>query len=362
MTSPVGIAPPFREKVTNVLIGELLMEPAAVRELLADGEITPSELFDFHRQILVFPSSRHLVKTKASRIFDDSFFQSAGLNKGFFSDLYEDTLEEAADGNGPNGEAIDSDEEVDLLRTHLRRFVQENRPVALQALDRAMGYWAEEAVQKGNITVRQLPGSVIQARVVKKAPIDINPLKDVFYDRMVELMPRYASELFARVEKVTLPPLTPEDEERERVHLIRGGMTVYEEAYVPLLPNRELYAHITLEEQRSGGGRRRVTITMRRLTPDQERLYRLKPLEHEVNSVEGQIVLTEQADGETEFIFEVKTNPNLSWVPDGVIGSFAFGIPGQLLASSRTTLKGIIHEAYWQECLVPQAPNPACFE
>lgn len=357
MAGGIQIAGAYKPRVASLLTQRLALEPARATAIVADGTIEPTEFFEARHFIKALPSSARLSGTPAVRLLDDNFFQKAGLDRDLFNDLVEETFGEAAAAGGPSDEAVDSEADFAALDRLLGRVVQDQRQDLLDDLKESIEEAARELIQEADIQVSKQGARNVHVVVRKRVPLAVGPLKRLFYDEAAGELPRVAKKLFARNTKLTLPA-PPSGTAADQV--VQGGLTVHSEIYTPVLPNRQAYVHVTLEERRGEGSRRTYVIRMKQLTRPQEGIYRLGGLPHRMGWLEGTITLTELASGETDFVMDVTANPDLAVIPDRLIKSFSLGIPGLLLGAGRDIAAHLTHRQYFERCLRPENASPGC--
>lgn len=349
MEDTIQVDGAYQAAVTQILQEELNMDAKEAAAILADGRIDKTEFYQHRQQLKIFPSALLLSATPAARLLGDSFFQKAGLDQDFFVDLYDETFDDAAGKGGPKDEAIDSYEDVAELRKRIQDFVKEHKAKILEQLRKGIAERAADLIQEGDVSVRCGDDHVVHVTVTKSGPVPIEPLKRVFYDQATTLLPQLASRLFVRNDKVVLKPPLPGTAEG---NLIRGGFTVHSEIYAKFIPNREAYVRMSVQSNSTPEGRKQYVISMQQLSDPQEKAYQLPKLDHEMGSLTGTITLTETADGGTKVEMKVDANPDLDLIPDLVISSFRFGVPGQLLDSARAVASHLSVVTYYQGCLV----------
>ena len=344
METAIRVAETYRAEVATILQEGLQMEAKDAAQLLADGRVDKGEFYPYRQRLGVFPAASLLSATPASRLFDDTFFQKAGLDEDLFVDLYDDSFDDAA-VKGGRGDSIDSPEEVGALRELIRGFVKMRRAELLDDIRTLMAKRSAALIRESNVRVRCGDDHIVHVKVIATGPFPIEPLKEVFYDRATTLLPKLARRLFVRNDRVVLQEpsgLAAED-------LIRGGFTVHSEIYAKVIPNREAYVHTTVRPEKTPDGLKQYVISMQQLSAKQERGYGLPGLDHEMGSLTGTITLTELADGGTQVEMQVDANPDVM-IPDFLISSFSMGVPGQLLDAARAVARHVSLVTYFK-CL-----------
>ncbi len=347
MEDEIRIADDRRGEVAKLLQDILWIDPKTAQDIVADGKIDKFELANKVDPIGIFSSARELTATPVAQYFNKQFFESAGLNRDFFVDLYGATFNKSANKAGPSDVAIDSKEDIAKLEETLKEFVQQRKPDLESAVLERMEKWAKALVHKDHISVdttkKSIEGkqlTIFQVHIgntEKKAgsrptldvPVNIELLKHLFYDEATTNLPIAAKELFAKNETA------------------KGNITLTEIKIPWPLPNQLAHVRMTLENT-NVGGQKGYIIHMDQLDSQQEVKEGLAPItDHRMGYLKGTLTLTDLGNGLTRIVFDVDGNPDFPFPDVAVKGSFA----DTLYEASGSIAVYMVKKAYFQKCL-----------